>query len=576
MKRLRPWVRLALAAVLVLAFFARGLHTRMGLPYLHHWDEPAIGHKALDILRTGDYNPHFFQYPSLLIYLHAGVDVLHYFHLVSQPEDEAGALASLAEIETGPANDPWFVSHPSFYQWNRTLTALFGTVAIALVFFLARRLWFAWSTGDATEARAGPAADLAGLLAAGALATLAFHIRHSAFLTTDAPAVTLALAAVFLSVRFAQDRRPRDLALAALLAGFAASTKYNLGTTALVPFVALLGVWASRLRTRSPEESPAGYHPVLWAAVLGLPTVGFLAGTPYALLDLRAFLDDAGYEIHHYLVQGHPPWTVEPGGPHLVADLGLLVTYAGWPLLLPALVGLAVALRRKAGWLALLLPVLQLFLTARTSVLFHRNLLILYPFVAVAFGLGVLAAMQGLDRLLRTRKLRWRLAARVLAWGLVAWMLGARAVHEIAIGWQSWAVAETRSQAVDEVNRRVAEAGEPSGPPLELEIAAELELHPLDLERLAVPYRIRPLAEIACRPEPRTRVLVPQRVSTRLPSLEVESERLDGLLARGGGEIATVGDRVTQLSLFSTDPAVVLRRPWPTDDGGRPLPGCPP
>lgn len=574
---MRPRVRLALAAVLLLALALRGMEARFGLPYLHHFDEPAIGHRALDVLRTGDWNPHFFHYPSLLLYLNVGVDVLHYFHLVSQPEDDPLALASLDEVETGPADDPWFVSHPSFYLWNRRLTALFGTAAVLLTFLLARRLW-----SDSPRARTEDGADLAGLLAALALATLPFYVVHSAYLSTDVPASTLALAAVFFSVRFVQDRRSRDLALAALLVGLAASTKYNLASALTVPVAALA---ITRLRrpampTTEPAagSSPSGHRPWLWAALVALPAVGFLVGTPYALFDLRTFLDHAGYEVRHYLVLGHDPVTVQPGWPHLLADLEKLVGHAGIWLVLPALAGAAVALRRRAGWVAFLLPALQLVLTARTSVHFHRNLLVLYPFLAVAFGLGVVALGGWLGRGLRRRGPRWRRPAVVGFWILVALLLGGRTVRTLAASWRTAGTPETRSQAVDEINSRAAAARtRSSGPPaspLAVRIAAELELHPLDLERLEVPYEVKPLAEIACHPEPRTVALVPRRMTTWIPSRQPEVDRLNALLERKGPEVFALPGRNTVLTHFSTDPAVVLRLPWSWPDGVVPTESC--
>jgi len=558
------------------------MEARSGLPYLHHFDEPAIGHRALDVLRTGDWNPHFFHYPSLLLYLNVGVDVLHYFHLVSQPEDDPLALASLDEVETGPADDPWFISHPSFYLWNRRLTALFGTAAVLLTFLLARRLW---NGPPRTRTESGAdegAADLAGLLAALALATLPFHVVHSAYLSTDVPAATLALAAVFFSVRFVQDRRSGDLALAALLVGLAASTKYNLATALTVPAAALAITRLRRAAAPTAEPaagaSPPGHRPWLWAALVALPAVGFLVGTPYALFDLRTFLDHAGFEVRHYLVRGHRLATIEPGWPHLLADLEKLVGQAGIWLVLPALAGAVVALRRRAGWVAFLLPALQLVLTARTSVHFHRNLLVLYPFAAVAFGLGVVALGGWLGRGLRRRGPRWRRPAVVGFWILVALLLGGRTVRTLAASWRTASTPETRSQAVDEINSRAAAARtRSSGPPaspLALRIAAELELHPLDLERLEVSYEVKPLAEIACHPEPRTVALVPRRMTTWIPSRQTEVEGLNTLLERKGPEVFALPGRNTVLTHFSTDPAVVLRQPWSWPDGEPPAAEC--
>src|ERR1041385_8451911 len=58
----------ALFAVTVLALCLRITALRYGLPFHYHWDEPTIMNRAVR-MGGGDLNPHFFYYPSLLMYL---------------------------------------------------------------------------------------------------------------------------------------------------------------------------------------------------------------------------------------------------------------------------------------------------------------------------------------------------------------------------------------------------------------------------------------------------------------------------------------------------------------------------
>ena len=155
-RRIGPFARrravaLALAAVLLLGLAARWQASGWGLPYLSHWDEPFVANRALEILRTGDFNPRFFNYGSLVLYLDVAVDAIHYYRLVGLPDEDPQHLRSPQDIRfhgasedslsTAPDREPYWVSHPSFYLWNRRLTALFGAAAIALCFHLARSLW---------------------------------------------------------------------------------------------------------------------------------------------------------------------------------------------------------------------------------------------------------------------------------------------------------------------------------------------------------------------------------------------------------------------------------------------------
>ncbi len=63
---------------ILIAIVTLGLGLRLwgigfGLPYLYHPDEGVPVSIALRILHTGDFNPHFFHWSSLLFYANAFV-----------------------------------------------------------------------------------------------------------------------------------------------------------------------------------------------------------------------------------------------------------------------------------------------------------------------------------------------------------------------------------------------------------------------------------------------------------------------------------------------------------------------
>ena len=101
--------------VIFFAFVLRYFQLNIGLPYLYFWDEPLTASNALQMMKTGDYNPHFFKYGSLMIYLNLLVDQLYRIYL-----SLAGGLASVANIRIeADTGWHWTISHPSFYFWNR-------------------------------------------------------------------------------------------------------------------------------------------------------------------------------------------------------------------------------------------------------------------------------------------------------------------------------------------------------------------------------------------------------------------------------------------------------------------------
>src|SRR5690242_11850910 len=66
-RRMDPWLAAAIGAMaLGLALRLTGL--AYGLPDHFHWDEPTIMNRAIR-MAGGDLNPHFFYYPTLLMYL---------------------------------------------------------------------------------------------------------------------------------------------------------------------------------------------------------------------------------------------------------------------------------------------------------------------------------------------------------------------------------------------------------------------------------------------------------------------------------------------------------------------------
>lgn len=458
--------KLGIAAVVVAAFLVRALRAGDGLPYLHHWDEPHTAGRALRMVTTGDWNPHWFHYGTLTMYLNAGMDVLHFLWLCAQPDDAPAFARSLADIRTWP-DEPWrwSISHPSFYAWNRTLTALFGAGCVLLAWSLARRML-------------GP---LAALVAALALAALPIHVAHSAYVTTDVPAGFFALAVVWAAHGWASTGRPSTLVLAFVLTGLAVAVKYNAWIAWLVPLAAL-AVSASR--------GSSSHRPWLWAAAVSLPALAFTLAMPWALLDWTTFLDHVGREVSHYRVLGHgPEFTVEPGLEHAGVQLANFAASLTWPGLVIALAGWIVVARRPGGWLVLLFPILYFAFMTRMRVGFHRNFIALYPFLA----LGLAASFAWLEqRAARLGSARVRPIGIALVLGALVLVLARSARQSLAIASQ----IETRSQAVDRLVELARERGW-----TKVGIEAELRVHPIDLKRLpaGVAYEVLPLKELLAR-----------------------------------------------------------------------------
>ena len=246
---------------------------------LVHPDAFHFAERSFYMAATGDWNPHFFENPSLYINLNL------LLHLLS------GAAADQPVAPEGAYVMREFAPFPP-YVMGRVVSALAGVLFVAFTYALGRRLF---------GARAG---ELGALLAA--LSPVV--VQHSHYATTNVTAAALATGALWASVRLLRERAPAATTAylaAGLLVGLAGSAKYNAVLAGVVyVLVGLIGVRRSYVEAGQSRALRA-WRPFL----LGLAAVGagFLLGTPYALLDARTFLQDVVYITTQYVGgQGYP------------------------------------------------------------------------------------------------------------------------------------------------------------------------------------------------------------------------------------------------------------------------------
>jgi len=259
--------------VLVVGGFLRFFPIWFGLPFDEARPDEETAIKLAIQIRGGDLNPHFFHWPSLIFYLFAAS-----FSAASWIRRLVGLTAPLT------VNQEYLIA--------RAVVALAGTITIAVVFALARRI----------------AGDAIALLAAVFLAVAPLHVRDSHFAMTDVVMTLLATAALALLVRAAGVRRTAAshrangvwwFAAAGLAAGLATSTKYSAA--------ALLVAMAPAQWQSAGRSTERWWNAVVWAPSVAFAlafAIGFFAATPYALLDYRSFSADVAFDFTH-LAEGH-------------------------------------------------------------------------------------------------------------------------------------------------------------------------------------------------------------------------------------------------------------------------------
>jgi 4-amino-4-deoxy-L-arabinose transferase-like glycosyltransferase len=350
----RRWEWPALGMIVLVAFAVRAWTVRGGLPFVDHPDEPNPINYVVAMLQTGDPNPHFFQKPSLYVYLLLAVLTLHY-----RLGHATGLYGDLSQMLITTHR---YTTIPGFFLWGRMLTVVIGSLMVLTAFGLGKRVW-----GRA-----------AGLLAALFVALSPFLMRHSQYVTTDVPSAWLVLLAFAAAIAVARAGRWRDYLAAGAFVGLAASTKYNAGVVALTVIAAHGLYWKRRSLVRLPLLISAGL-----AAL-----IGFLVGTPYALLSWPEFLQgllgqvgDYGAGIHGDFVGA---WNL---GGYLEffwgEGLGAIACVA-----LVAGIVLLLRHRRDVGliWLSFAVPYLLLHLAQSSH--FVRNLVPMVGMSALPIGVA--------------------------------------------------------------------------------------------------------------------------------------------------------------------------------------------
>ena len=242
-------------------------------------------------------------------------------YVADNPEAEPGlgGLRFLFDAERSPLNPHWFplgsiliyalvfirsvvelftdVGGLDMRFAGRTLSALADVGSVLMVYVLGRRLY----------------GTNVGLLAAGLAALAVVHVQHSHFYRPETFTVLLTLAAIWATLRMVEKRRLRDSALLGLILGLALAPKVN-----VLPLLAPLALGygyrvLDEVEGKWDEITPQTLQRVAGhAALAGAVAIGvFFITTPYAFIDIGAFVSDVMLQTRMARNAGFFPFTVQ-------------------------------------------------------------------------------------------------------------------------------------------------------------------------------------------------------------------------------------------------------------------------
>jgi 4-amino-4-deoxy-L-arabinose transferase-like glycosyltransferase len=278
-----------LAILLVLAIFGlvyRLLANDFGLPTVSHEEYTTLG-RVWTSSQSGDLNPHWFGWPSLLFYIELGMlKIMNVF---------------------GP------VEWNNFVLTIRGLQAVIGALTIPLMYFIVSILF----------------GKRAGLVAAFLVAILPTHIFYSRIARPEIIVPSLYMLTVLFSIYIVKTGKLKYYILAVLCAGLATAAKYNGVFSIIVPVAAHI------IYCRLNHAQYGDWK--RWAVIVGVPAAAFLITNPFSLADFSTFWNSIVYQSGRADVS---LWA------SLQETGSILIEEMGWPIVALSVVGAAFLIKR--------------------------------------------------------------------------------------------------------------------------------------------------------------------------------------------------------------------------------------
>ena len=353
----------SIGIVVISAALLRGWNVRQGP--LSPAENDIVG-AVVQLLHTGAYRPAALAAPTLPVYLHAAIAIVHFLWGAT-----LGAWRTIGEF--GPEQ---------VVAWGRAASALLGTAAVFIVYHVGMR----WGARHA-------------LLAAGLMAVTPVHVAASREMGAGAPLAFFIALTLLLSVKACERPSRRAFVTAGAAAGLAAACHYGGAIAIVMPLVA---AWMSY----SDESSRVARASFVVAAAIG----AFVAAVPLSVRDLPAFLNG-------FAIAAAPPNASVAGVENIDLLRGVLAALQ-WPGAVLAFAGMCLAVVRAVTgpghtrWTVLAgFPLVYFTLVAWHGATSDAVVLPMLPAVALLAAIAVISGVSQLRRFAIPRAARTALIA---------------------------------------------------------------------------------------------------------------------------------------------------------------------
>jgi 4-amino-4-deoxy-L-arabinose transferase-like glycosyltransferase len=257
-----------LLLILLLALVLRLWGAYFDLPYIYHPDEPLNINIIQGMLWTGDLNPHYFDYPSLMYDINAAVAWL-YFGIPALIAGKTWLLTPVISNGVGST----LATNSAAVALFRSVTIFSGVVSTYLVYRIGKR------AQDKTT----------GLIAATLFAISPLLVAECQHVAPDSYVVVFELLTIFFSLSIAASGAWISYIGAGIAVGLSAASKYN---------GALVCVFVITAHLLHVGLAFKDWNRLVFAGLVS--ALVFLAACPFVLLDYQTFLIDSTKDFRHY------------------------------------------------------------------------------------------------------------------------------------------------------------------------------------------------------------------------------------------------------------------------------------